>query len=105
MGDNPYERFEKGELILRDELAIDRTLLANERTMLAYMRGAITLPIAGVSFIHFIQAGFLRTLGFLLIPMGLLIGILGMVRYWRMDKQIRAIRKGLKSGSADSVGG
>ena len=49
----PYQRFLKEELILRDELAIDRTLLANERTLMAYVRLAITLIIAGVSIIHF----------------------------------------------------
>lgn len=32
--DSPYFRFCNDELILRDELAVDRTLLANERTLL-----------------------------------------------------------------------
>ena len=35
---NRYEGFAKSDLILRDQLAIDRTLLANERTVLAYIR-------------------------------------------------------------------
>jgi len=45
----PYERFGNGDLILRDELAIDRTLLANERTFLAYLRAGVTLMLAGVT--------------------------------------------------------
>ena len=31
MRNNPYTQFDPAELILRDQLAIDRTLLANER--------------------------------------------------------------------------
>ena len=56
----PYSRFEGEDLILRDELAIDRTLLANERTLLAYLRAAVSLVIAGVSIIHFSQAGWFQ---------------------------------------------
>ncbi|RPJ43750.1 MAG: DUF202 domain-containing protein, partial [Deltaproteobacteria bacterium] len=33
MKKSPYSRFESTDLILRDELAVDRTLLANERTL------------------------------------------------------------------------
>ena len=57
MHDSPYERFDSDDLILRDELAIDRTLLANERTLLAYLRSGVALLIAGVSIIHFSQEG------------------------------------------------
>jgi len=45
----PYERLNEEDLILRDELSIDRTRQANERTLLAYPRSAIALVIAGVS--------------------------------------------------------
>lgn len=40
------------DLILRDQLAIDRTILANERTLLAYIRTALTLFLVGLSFVH-----------------------------------------------------
>jgi putative membrane protein len=35
---------------IRDALAIERTIMSNERTMLAYSRTAIALIIAGLSF-------------------------------------------------------
>jgi uncharacterized membrane protein YidH (DUF202 family) len=35
MTEQPYARFEREELIVRDYLAADRTALANERTFLA----------------------------------------------------------------------
>lgn len=91
-GPKPYERFLKEELILRDELAIDRTLLANERTLMAYVRLAITLVIAGVSIIHFAMEKWFETIGFLCVPVGIVAGILGWIRYQRMDLEIREIR-------------
>ncbi|HEX9972048.1 MAG TPA: DUF202 domain-containing protein, partial [bacterium] len=33
-----YQEFSESDLILRDRLALDRTVLANERTLLAYVR-------------------------------------------------------------------
>ena len=62
---NPYERFRGNDLILRDELAIDRAILANERTVLAC------------------------------VPFGVVVGIFGYVRYRKMDKAIRDVRSSL----------
>ena len=47
----PYGGFRLPELILRDRLAIDRTVLANERTLLAYIRTALTLFLVGITFV------------------------------------------------------
>ncbi|NWG05044.1 MAG: DUF202 domain-containing protein [Syntrophaceae bacterium] len=95
MRGNPYERFKHKELILRDELAIDRTMLANERTVLAYLRGALTLLIAGITFLNFFDTGMLLYIGILCIPLGLAIGIFGVFRYRKMDKSIRIVRESL----------
>jgi len=97
MPENPYKRFSNCELILRDELAIDRTILANERTVLSYLRGSVSLIIAGVTFVHFVEAGTLHYIGLSLIPIGLIAGLFGVCRYRRMDKRIRAIREGMVS--------
>jgi putative membrane protein len=43
------EQFTAEELILRDHLALDRTRLANERTLLAYLRTALMLVVAGAT--------------------------------------------------------
>lgn len=95
MKDNPYERFSKCDLMLRDELAIDRTILANERTLLSYLRGSMALIIAGATFVHFIEFGMLRHIGMALVPIGLATGAIGVVKYRRMDRRIRAIRKSI----------
>lgn len=92
---NPYERFHGNDLILRDELAIDRTILANERTILAYLRGAISLILVGITFVHFFETGLLGYVGLACVPFGVVIGIFGCVRYRKMDKAIRDVRRSL----------
>lgn len=37
------------EIILRDYLAIDRTILANERTYLSYMRTVVSFAVAALT--------------------------------------------------------
>jgi putative membrane protein len=95
MTENPYERFQCEDLILRDELAIDRTILANERTILAYFRSALTLIIVGVTFLHFFENGVLHYFGIVFVPFGLAAGIFGYLRYRKMNKAIRLVRKSL----------
>jgi len=89
----PYSKFENDELILRDELAIDRTILANERTLLAYLRSGVSLVIAGISLMHFAQKGWFWAVGLACIPVGLFTGIFGVFRYRLIHKSISSVRK------------
>ena len=92
MKDKPYARFEADKLILRDEFAVDRTLLANERTLLAYLRSAMARFIAGVSIVHFsTPEGWFRVAGLTCLPLGIIVGTIGITRYRRMNKAISCI--------------
>jgi putative membrane protein len=102
MVENPYERFQREELILRDELAIDRTILANERTVLAYFRSALTLVIVGITFLQFFEKGILPYVGIVFIPCGLAVGVFGFMRYRKMDTSIRIIRRSLSRNTEDN---
>ncbi len=97
MHDSPYAKFQGDELILRDELAVDRTLLANERTVLAYLRSAVGLLIAGVSIVHFAPEGWFWAIGVACLPAGIVTGIFGVARYRRMARAIALVRSQLKS--------
>ena len=92
MSDTPYTRFDKDDLILRDELALDRTLLANERTLLAYLRSGVSLLIAGVTIMHFANAGWFGLVGLLCIPVGVVTGVVGILRFKKMNAGIGALR-------------
>lgn len=93
MAKSPYTKFDDSKLILRDELAIDRTVLANERTLLAYLRSGVALVIAGVSIMHFSREGWFWAVGIACIPVGVIAGIVGVIKYRRMSKTISAVRK------------
>ena len=96
---NPYQRFKPEDLIIRDELAIDRTLLANERTLLAHLRSGVALILAGVTFIHFAQEQWFKVVGILCLPAGIIVMFVGAVRYRKMNSMINMARKQLASAT------
>lgn len=89
---SPYARFDRESLILRDILAVDRTIMANTRTFLSYVRTALTLFIAGVTFIHFFQPRILFLIGWIFVPVSGAVLILGAIYYIRMKRSIRHIQ-------------
>lgn len=93
---NPYSQFNSAELILRDQLAIDRTLLANERTLLSYLRSGVALFIAGVSIIHFSHEVWFTVTGFLCLPFGFFTVLFGISRFKKMGQAIAAVRREYK---------
>lgn len=97
MGRNLYSQFDTTELILRDHLAIDRTLLANERTLMSYLRSGVALFIAGISIIHFSQEGWFTATGFLCLPCGIITVLFGIARFRKMDKDISVVRLELRN--------
>ncbi len=105
MGDMPYWRFLKDDLTLRDELAIDRTILANERTLMAYLRSAVALLIAGVSMMHFSQHVWFSAVGIICIPASVFTGIVGVLRFRKMNQSITAFRTRKGSSAESGLGG
>ena len=102
MANDPYTRFQNEELILRDELAIDRTLLANERTLLAYLRSGVALVLAGVSMMHFAQHGWFWKLGVACLPCGLISALIGIVRHQKMNTAITRVRASCRTAKQDA---
>jgi len=105
MSDSPYSKYSRDDLILRDDLAIDRTRLANERTLLAYLRASVALLIAGASVIHFSQGGWFRAVGVACLPLGVLTGMVGIARSWKMSRSITALRQAGKRDEKVNGGG
>ena len=76
-------------LAVADELALDRTHLANERTLLAYLRSGMALFIAGITIIHFSEAGWFALAGVACIPGGIVFATVGIARFRAMGRRIR----------------
>ncbi|MBW7995116.1 MAG: DUF202 domain-containing protein [Candidatus Glassbacteria bacterium] len=90
--DEYYRRY-KDKLILRDMLAADRTQMANERTLLSYLRTALTLFIAGVSFIKFFDSRILEIIGWLFVPSGVWIAWIGTARFLKMKEPLDSLMR------------
>ena len=87
----PYDNFNPREFILRDWLALDRTVLANERTFLAYSRTALTLVLAGLTFIRFFGPDIWSTIGYVCIVLGTGVWLTGLKHYLHMLGHYRAL--------------
>jgi putative membrane protein len=79
-----YSTVDNSQMILRDFLAIDRTILANQSTFLAYLRTALTLFVAGVTFVKFFDTLIVVVIGWTFIPVGVATFFVGLVRYNRI---------------------
>jgi putative membrane protein len=84
-----YQKFVEKQLPLGDQLAAARSILANERTFLSYQRTALTLAVAGFSFIKFFVDPFFHFVGWIFIPSAVITVTLGVMRYVKMRDLIR----------------
>jgi putative membrane protein len=87
------------DLVLREYLAIERTKLANETTLLAYIRTGLYFLVAGSTLGHLIESTFWRIADLPLIIIGLIIMSLGLIRYFRLRKSIEASKKNIGNSS------
>jgi len=83
------------DLVLREYLAIERTKLANETTLLAYIRTGLYFLVAGSTIGHLVNTEFWKIVGTPLIVIGLIIMLLGVIRYFRLRKSIEASKKNI----------
>lgn len=71
-----------------------RFLLANERTLLAWVRTSLTLIAGGIAFIHFTKSdsGAVAWIGIMTILLGSVMSLIGLQRFMRAEIAIRAGR-------------
>lgn len=98
-----YSQFIATELILRDQLAIDRTLLANERTLLSYLRSAVALVLAGLTMARFSDRGWFTVLGLACVPSGFAVALFGAWRYRETNKAVSVVRRELRDNAAEGL--
>src|SRR3989344_6615931 len=84
-----YQEFLVKQLILRDYLSIERTILANESTFLAYIRTSLTISVVGVTLFQLSQSNeAFQYIGIVLALSGVYIFLAGSVRTVIMRKKI-----------------
>ncbi|WP_294559054.1 DUF202 domain-containing protein [uncultured Bacteroides sp.] len=77
------------ELILRDYLAIERTKLANVRTLFAYIRTSLYLLTAGIGILQIDSIAQLDGLAWVCIIAGIILFFFGFVNYLKIKKQLK----------------
>ncbi|NQT74278.1 MAG: DUF202 domain-containing protein [Chloroflexi bacterium] len=77
--------------VLRDHLAGDRTVLANERTFLSYVRTALTFFVAGLTFIKFFDHTAIVVIGWVFIPISLIVLIAGLFSFRKSRTHISRV--------------
>ena len=85
----PKSKFENtDQIILRDYLALERTKLANERTLMSYVRASIYLVLAGIAFLRLQDFQGIKWLGVATIIVSILVLIIGLIRYFRFRARL-----------------
>lgn len=76
-------------LILRDHLALERTKLANVRTLFSYIRTSLYLLTAGIGILQIKSVARLVPLAWICIMAGIILFFLGITQYWRIRKYLK----------------
>jgi putative membrane protein len=81
---------QRNKRITKDYWAADRTHMANQRTLLSYIRTAFMLLGSGVTLIKFLDSGeFLYLIGWLLIPGSFVMLAIGIFLYKKVQNHIK----------------
>lgn len=79
----------KDRIILRDFLALERTTLANERTLFAYIRTSLYLILGGIAFLKLESFENNKWLGYLSFAISLLMIVYGVLRYNKLKTKLK----------------
>lgn len=75
-------------LILRDHLALVRTRLANERTLMSYIRSVLYLLLGGIALLQLKDFAELHLVGYLALGLSMILLIVGIYRYIRLRRNL-----------------
>jgi len=84
-----YKNREK--IILRDFLALERTTLANERTLFSYIRTSLYLILGGIGFIQLKSFESIQWLGYLSFGISIVMIIYGLIRYYKLKRKLQKL--------------
>jgi putative membrane protein len=87
------------DLVLREYLAIERTKLSNETTLLAYIRTGLYFLVAGSTLGQVMETRFWKVMGLPLVISGFLIMLVGFIKFRKVLKAIEASKKNIGESS------
>nr|WP_133757418.1 DUF202 domain-containing protein [Gelidibacter sediminis] len=90
------------EIILRDYLAIERTRLANERTLLSYIRSSLYLLLGGIAFFQLKNFPDFKYLALLALVFSAIFFIIGIYRFTLLKKSLKKLYYTFESKGNDA---
>lgn len=91
------------DLVLREYLAIERTRLANERTLLTYIRTGLYFLVAGSTIGHLVDTSFWKIMDLPLILAGVVITLIGIGRFMVVAREIKNSKKYVGDASLEFI--
>ncbi|GAA0761322.1 DUF202 domain-containing protein [Psychroflexus lacisalsi] len=81
-------------IILRDHLAMERTKLANERTLLSYLRSSLYLLLGGVGLVSIKDTIFedVKVIGYVAVVFSIIFLAVGIIRYIQLKRHLRTFK-------------
>lgn len=79
------------QIIVRDYLAIERTRLANERTLMSYIRSSLYLILGGIAFLKLEGFSNIKYLGLLSLLLSVIFLIIGVYRFMLLKKSLNKL--------------
>ena len=79
------------EVILRDYLAIERTRLANERTLLSYIKSSLYLLLGGITVLQLTNYPDLAYLGITALIFSAIFFVIGIYRFMVLKKSLKRL--------------
>lgn len=94
----------KEDIILRDYLALERTRLANERTLLSYIKASLYLLLGGIAFLRLEGFGQVKWIGYVSLGLSVLLIAIGILRFFWRKNRLRRYYANTKVELADKEG-
>lgn len=79
------------QIILRDYLAIERTRLANERTLLSYIRSSLYLLLAAMAFFQLKNYADFKYVAFISLAFSFIFFVIGIYRFILLKKSLKRL--------------
>ncbi len=86
---NPFKSMPIDEKFIREHLALERTKLANERTLLSYTQAALYFLLGGLALLQLKEYAELRYIGYLALIFSGLFFIIGIWRYLALKRKMK----------------
>lgn len=86
----PTPKFDnRQEIILRDFLALERTRLANERTLLSYLKGSMYLFVASMTIIKLEEFENIESVGYFSLAISIIALAVGLLRFFQLKHRLK----------------